>query len=497
MHIQRIQVPDFRALKNVDISFEKEFTPRIFPLGSQNGGGKSTLLQLIFVLLHCAGNPDRVEFIQNLLYGFQINDESGKRTLAIIDIWDGSKTVTLDFFICNNFYLENLLNRSEDINICDEFVVKHKEHIKLQLKLDLLNIHLKKLLDVGNIKKVENNSLVIERELNKIKKDILSIDIQRYVDNIYNVKMQHIDGRIAKIKEVINELITNTEEAYSHISDYMYTYFEATQIENHFILFDELLEKEKIIHVCEFVAEKNKQDNSLLCYTDSINPTETSKFLAELSSKIFFSAHISQIFLFLAQDMRKKLFTKQNNNYWLQDEYYGYLKEQKDKLPGLFTYDFLAIDTITEAFKDARDDDFKQAIIFGEYGNSYKKLLEELHNILVNKKVNINVNLSGVDFTLDIDGQELSPEDLSHGELKRLCLYTWMKHNKIEDAIVLMDELEISFHPDWQYQIVRDLEEWGATNQYILATHSYELCNAVTPAHVKELDPKLQARTIQ
>jgi predicted ATP-binding protein involved in virulence len=60
-----------------------------------------------------------------------------------------------------------------------------------------------------------------------------------------------------------------------------------------------------------------------------------------------------------------------------------------------------------------------------------------------------------------------------------------------------MDELEISFHPDWQYQIVRDLEEWGATNQYILATHSYEICQAVTPAHVKELDPKLQAKTIK
>lgn len=58
MKLQRVQVPDFRVLKNVDISFEKDFLPNIFPLGSQNGGGKSTLLQLIFVLLHCSG--DRV-----------------------------------------------------------------------------------------------------------------------------------------------------------------------------------------------------------------------------------------------------------------------------------------------------------------------------------------------------------------------------------------------------------------------------------------------------
>ena len=114
MHLQRIQVPDFRVLKDVDISFEKEFTPRIFPLGSQNGGGKSTLLQLIFVLLHCAGNPDRLEFIQNLLHGFEVNDESGKRTLAIIDIWDGSKTVKLDFFICSESYILKLLEQDYD-----------------------------------------------------------------------------------------------------------------------------------------------------------------------------------------------------------------------------------------------------------------------------------------------------------------------------------------------------------------------------------------------
>ena len=119
------------------------------------------------------------------------------------------------------------------------------------------------------------------------------------------------------------------------------------------------------------------------------------------------------------------------------------------------------------------------------------------NNLLSNKKINVQPDLSGINFKIDGDETELYPEDLSHGELKRLCIYMWLKHNKIEDAIVLMDELEISFHPDWQYQIVRDLEEWGASNQYILATHSYELCNAVTPAHVKELDPKLQARTIQ
>jgi predicted ATPase len=393
MHLQRIQVPDFRALKNVDISFEKEFTPRIFPLGSQNGGGKSTLLQLIFVLLHCSGNPDRVEFIQNLLHGFQVNDESGKRTLTIIDIWDGSKTVTLDFFICNESYILNLL----DGEYIEDYIVY------------LFN-------EDGEIK-----STILHKETS-----------EKYID---------------------------------------------------------------LLFICNFQASQNFREG-LVCQFDRRYIDEVNKFVIELSNKIFLTAHISQIFLFLQPDNRKSLFKTQANN---QTNYYQQIKTANSKLPGFFTYDFLSIDILIEAFKKARDDDFKQAVEKGgNYGNNYVKLLiDELNNLLSNKKINVEPDLSGINFKIDGDNTELYPEDLSHGELKRLCIYMWLKHNKIEDAIVLMDELEISFHPDWQYQIVRDLEEWGATNQYILATHSYELCNAVTPAHVKELDPKLQPRTIQ
>ncbi len=109
----------------------------------------------------------------------------------------------------------------------------------------------------------------------------------------------------------------------------------------------------------------------------------------------------------------------------------------------------------------------------------------------------ITPNLSAVTFKINRDGEvsELDPEDLSHGELKRVSIFAWLKSKNIENAIVLMDEIENAFHPDWHYQIVKDLEQWSPGNQYILATHSYELCQAVTPAHVKELEPKLIKRT--
>ena len=76
MRLQRVQVPEFRVLKDVDITFEKDFVPNIFPIGSQNGGGKSTLLQLIFILLHCSINPERHVFLRNMLHGFTIDKDS-------------------------------------------------------------------------------------------------------------------------------------------------------------------------------------------------------------------------------------------------------------------------------------------------------------------------------------------------------------------------------------------------------------------------------------
>ncbi|HEY9710489.1 MAG TPA: hypothetical protein V6D48_19935, partial [Oculatellaceae cyanobacterium] len=114
MHLQRIQVPDFRVLKDVDITFEKEFVPRIFPLGSLNGGGKSTLLQLIFVLLHCSSDPDRTVFLKNMLNGFKIQGNADKRVIAIVDVWDGEKTVKLEFFSYKDSYVRDLLNQVSD-----------------------------------------------------------------------------------------------------------------------------------------------------------------------------------------------------------------------------------------------------------------------------------------------------------------------------------------------------------------------------------------------
>jgi predicted ATP-dependent endonuclease of OLD family len=254
----------------------------------------------------------------------------------------------------------------------------------------------------------------------------------------------------------------------------------------------EYLKSENMTYICNYSSNRNsnnKLDEAFFCHFNNIHREETESFLEKLSDKIFLAAPSTQVFLFLPPDSRKLLFSNSSNG----DNYYGILASARSELQGLFTYDFLAVELLIKLFLDARDRDFKEMIKRGNYGNSYQSLINELNLILANKKLNLDEDFSGVNFNLYKNGEtiELYPEDLSHGELKRLSIYAWLKPRNIEDAIVLMDEVEIAFHPDWQYQIISDLKEWAPSNQYILATHSYALCEALTPAHVKEIEPKL------
>ena len=380
MHLQRIQVPDFRVLKDVDITFEKDFSPRIFPLGSQNGGGKSTLIQLIFALLHFSLN-ERLSFIKNILRSFKVknNNEEGK-ILAIIDIWDGEKTVRLEFLGFSFFYARKKYLR-------DPNLFSHQE-------------------------------------------------------------------------------------------------------------FSENLLKENMISITSYSNDQaDTASEYLFCRPTNIDMNEIYNFLGKLSQKVFLAAPLNQVFLFLNQESKKLLFTKKIEKDDVNQliNYYSVLKDAKSDLKGFFTYDFFAMDIFIEMFQNARDKDFKEVVEIGKYGDNYQSLFNELNSLLTNKKITVTPDFSGVVFSEERDGKtiEFEPEDLSHGELKRLSIYMWLKHRKIEDSIVLMDEIENGFHLDWQYRMISDLKEWVPNNQYILATHSYDLCQSLTPKHVKELEPKL------
>ena len=418
MHLQRVQVPDFRVLKDIDITFEKDFSPRIFPLGSLNGGGKSTLLQLIFILLHCSADPENHDFIYNLLQGFTILDGVDKRTLAKFEVFDGEKIIHLEYFV---------FLRSAFWDECKTF----------------------------------------------------ESDIAPPFSTT-DSKEEEIQHLVSGYQEELVENKLCSEKRLKYIFEY----------------------KNKAIKTSIGVSNESQ---ILSCQVTGIEFKEIDKFLGNLSEKVLLASPSTQIFIFLSKGYRKSLFKSHSNlsrpqvlqttlkldvNEELRKEW----ENTKIRLSNFFPYDFVSVDVLIQSFKQARDKDFDEAIeTGGHYGNHYKNLLDDFNEFLKDKQINLDKDLSGVNFKAERNGEiiELYPEDLSHGELKRLSLYVWLKYSNIEDAIILFDEIEISLHPDWQYQIVRDLEEWGPTNQYILATHSYALCEALTPAHVKEIEPKL------
>ncbi len=485
MKLLRVQVPDFRILKNVDITFEPEFIPSIFPLGSQNGGGKSTLLQLIFILLHCSTDSDKKDFVKNILYGFTINNNSNKRVLAIIDIWNEDKIVQLEFLSYNDSYLRELLISNDKTEVDNDNYIQFSSSNQLEKVINKISITEKEIQDLekalnrlDNVRKVESSEerLYILREL-----------VQRL--QRFKFRTSRLGVANLRIEGFQDEVQTRLDISKLNLEKY---YEQREQLERILQRVLKYLQSEKLLYICNYSANGNEdeeQEEVLLCRINNIDMNKVEIFMKELSQKIFLAAPSTQVFLFNSKESRKLLFKKQDN----ETEYYSQLKLAKSKLSGFFTYDFLAVDILIEAFKSARDKDFAEAIEKGEYGNSYKALINDLNLILFNKKINVDTDLSGVIFKLDKDGGdvELYPEDLSHGELKRLSIYMWIKYHNIENAIVLMDEIEIAFHPDWQYQIIADINQWSPSNQYILATHSYELCQALTPAHVKELEPKL------
>jgi predicted ATP-binding protein involved in virulence len=484
MHLQRVQVPDFRVLKDVDITFEKDFNPRVFPLGSQNGGGKSTLLQLIFVLLHCPTNPDRLSALKDLIDGFYLRENEDKRVLAKIDIWDGEKLVKLEFFVCGDTYIDEILNfvrNKQDEREPNYFFQIFLELQDIQQKISEIpseEITLKNIIEQIEIRNKEISSP--SKFPDRLKTRLLSLDIE-----LDSIEIDYLDS---------NYLIEIEKELKLQLSNkHLELRIKERLLSNNIHEFIEDIKSVNIEYITICSSEdSNHKNKALLCSINNKNVNFDEQFLNKLSNKIFLAAPSTQVFLFLNKKAIESLFNESNDMNYYQSE----LAKMKSDLSGLFTYDFLATNILIKAFKNARDKDFKEALKTGEYGKNYQKLLQDLDFLLHDKQVNFMDDFSGLTFKLDRfkDSIELYPEDLSHGELKRLSIYVWLKYQNIEDAIVLMDEVDLALHPDWQYQIVSDLVEWSPSNQYILATHSYELCNALTPSHVKVLEPKLTER---
>jgi len=68
MRLKKVEIIKYRNFENVVIDFENSKFPDVFSIASKNGGGKSTLLQFIFVMLRCfSGHTNIKNHLSNLL----------------------------------------------------------------------------------------------------------------------------------------------------------------------------------------------------------------------------------------------------------------------------------------------------------------------------------------------------------------------------------------------------------------------------------------------
>jgi predicted ATPase len=473
MRLQRVQIPNFRVLKDIDITFEEYHTPQIFPLASQNGGGKSTLLQLVFTLLTCCNGNDENKLVENLVQNYMLTNTvtSYENILSTMIHSDSNDNIRLDFtFYTNASLFEKFLTEVDENKMSEfaeygisgyhewlgflEFDSKAIAKALHDLRLDKREIE--RMVETESFPFPASEILNLSKESINIISNFTSSDkaliaLDKYIDD-KRKKLVDLDIDCKELLCILSKI--NTSLASQGIKT--------------------IYCKDNLNLICQVTSDKSELN--------------TSDLLDRISNSVFMAAPSSQVFIFLSSEEVSSLFTEAS-------EYYKILKERQKTISNLFLHEFSMVKILTDAFKKAFDSDKAQAIKNGgKYGNEFELLFNSLKDFLNGKTIQPSEDMSKIivkQKSVNNQEIELSPADLSHGELRRLSFYAWLKTNKINNSIVLVDEIEIGLHPDWQYQIVRDLEEWEPSNQYILATHSYEICSALSPAHVKEIEPKL------
>ncbi|MFT4925760.1 MAG: putative ATP-dependent endonuclease of OLD family [Phenylobacterium sp.] len=459
MRLKKIEIAKFRNFENVIINLEKNDFPPIFPVASNNGGGKSTLLQFVFTLLHCFMDEDKKVYLQNLLADIEVVTAESPLASFIVES-DG-----VDYEL--KFWLEPVDSVFGNFDLFPNF-----ERAQRQLAVEPPNQNHRNAF--FHFRDDVNKSLNVTTQLSKglewassfISNDDEKILLRRAQESV----------NIRDYSELVNAIYDNAENP-CHIGQEIKA--RHASLQSSAAKLKNQLNSQNLSYITHLCNEQ-----SVLLLQTQIPDDQ----LIELTQKIYLAAPGSQIFLFLAQSDKQKIFNSFTDKDSTSQSYDSSVIEAKQQIPNFSTYDFAAADLILTAFNQAFEKDLKVKIKTKQYGTHYDELAAELNNFLEGKEIAADESLKSVIFSLKDSGKILKPEDLSHGELKKLSIYIWLKYIVGEDAIVLMDEIDIALHPKWQYQISKDLTEWSANSQFLLATHSPQILSASYYKNIIKLD---------
>lgn len=439
MFINKVEIPEYKVLRDIRITTNNEENHKVFPLISYNGGGKSTLIQFLFGLLNFSFNEQKFEYLKNLFgyfNNFQI-PKSELKTIAKVDLTHNKKNIWLEFFICDKNY-ENL-NFESIIKLNELSDLKRKNQSKIE-DISLINKIVKDYIE-GNI-----SSQILFHEIRKFLRN------EREELNIRNGDRNVIIKSLDKIKSNLEKELLDVDEIEM---SYVVQQSEVQKL-------NEILDSKGLNYIFHF-------NNNKKVYL--VKSSEKMPDLKLLSEKVYLATPKTQVLHFFNQEQISTLFAVKKYFYSSYDKY---ISDCQEIIKEYFSYDFSTISLIIDAFQKARDNDFKKAIDTGMYGDEIGRTLQELNNLLENKKIYVDNELKSMTFK-NANDQILSQSDLSHGELKKLSLYIWIKANIQDDSIVFFDEIDMGLHPKWQQNIYSDLQLWNNTNQYFLATHSPQI----------------------
>ncbi len=450
MFLKQINVPSFKILKDINISLESNEKRMVFPIVSYNGGGKSTLIQYVFGLLNFSFSTNKHQFLRNLLIDFDKRSlkKNDLHRIAYFEIEENEKTYDIEFLITESYFQEydfSIINKLKDIR-------------KLEKKND------ETLDDLNFLERLER-----DYSEKNIPNEVLLHEVQRFVRSSVDEKLI-LTGRLGEFihKYKRNNSLLNRNELQNSL-------FIA---ENEYEDLQNSLEVNNLF----YITHLNSKDKVLLVKT-------TSDFneLKSLSSKIYLAAPKTQVMHFLSSDQINSLF---KNEKYIYSSYDNFINECQEVIKEYFTYDFNSINSIVQTFQKARDNDFNKALETGAYGNEINQAFKDINQLLGNKTLSIDKDLKYLTFKSS-SGNVLAPSDLSHGELKKLAIYTWIKSTVSNSgAVVLFDEIDMGLHPKWQQELHTDLQKWNRTNQYILATHSPQVVSNVFYKNLILLDAK-------
>jgi len=111
MNLKKVEIINYKNFENIVIDFEKNDFSNVYSIASENGGGKSTLLQFIFIVLHCFLKIKRKKYILSLREDSLVN--------FIIEN-DGEE-----------YYLDFDLNLNFDTNMSKEQLIKLSNSVYL------------------------------------------------------------------------------------------------------------------------------------------------------------------------------------------------------------------------------------------------------------------------------------------------------------------------------------------------------------------------------